>query len=85
MHSRFGKGLRTKVRAPDGVCGELTTHVAVAVGEEPGGDEGEHGAQDQEFVSDDQGGQHHEGQAADGHGGAGGGAGDDEFQRRPEQ
>jgi len=59
--------------------------MAVAMSEEPGGDNDADGTQDEDFVADDEGGQDHEGDAADGDYDAGGYAAEDGFERGPHQ
>jgi len=62
---------------------EQAAELAVAVGEEPGGDGGGHEPKKQKFVTDHHGGQDNEGETTGGNGSAGCYASDDYFKRRP--
>jgi hypothetical protein len=63
---------------------DVVVGMAVAVGEEPGTDCEGYAVQDQRSVADDKGWKNHEGEAAEGDGGAGGYAADDSFERGPD-
>lgn len=63
---------------------EQTAQLAVAMREEPGPNYENYSAENYEFMADNQSGQNHEDQAAEGYGRAGGDAANDQLKRWPE-